>query len=71
MPEEPVTIFVNGERRELPAPLSVAGFLRQFDFPERGVAVELNLQIIPRARHADVVLTTGDHLEIVSLVGGG
>ena len=34
-------------------------------------SVEVNLQIVPRARHAEHVLADGDRLEIVSLVGGG
>ena len=37
----------------------------------RGVAVEVNCQIVPRARHAEHVLADGDRLEIVTLVGGG
>jgi sulfur carrier protein len=66
-----MTIIVNGQPRELDAPLTVEELLRRLEVPGRGVAVELNLQLLPRARHGDHLLVDGDRLEIVSLVGGG
>ena len=66
-----VSVFVNGERRELKSPATVADLLRRLEFPLRGIAVEINEQIVPRARHAEHGLANGDRLEIVSLVGGG
>jgi len=66
-----VTIFVNGQSRELPQPLTVAELLQHLEIPPRGVAVEVNLQLVARARHAEHQLSDGDQLEIVSLVGGG
>jgi len=66
-----VSVLVNGERREIKSPATVADLLRGLELPLRGVAVEVNEQIVPRARHADHRLADGDRLEIVSLVGGG
>jgi sulfur carrier protein len=66
-----VTIVVNGRPRELPGPLTVAELLGKLELPGRGVAVEVNHQIVPRSRHAEVALADGDQLEIVTLVGGG
>jgi len=71
MPGERLDIVVNGQPRELDRPLTVAELLKQLEIPPRGVAIEVNLQIVPRARHAEYVLADGDRLEIVSLVGGG
>jgi len=64
-------VFVNGERREFKSPATIADLLQRLELPLRGVAVEVNEQIIPRARHADLRVADGDRLEIVSLVGGG
>ena len=64
-------IVVNGEPREVAQPLTVADLLDELNLPPRGVAVEVNLQIVPRARHAELRLQDGDRLEVVSLVGGG
>ena len=66
-----MTVIVNGQPRQLAAPLTVAALLEQLATPPRGKAVEVNEQIVPRARHAEHVLADGDKLEIVSLVGGG
>jgi sulfur carrier protein len=66
-----VNIFLNGTPREEPAELTVAELLSRLEMPPRGIAVELNEQIIPRTRHAEQTLQDGDRIEIVSLVGGG
>lgn len=64
-------IVVNGQPREITAATTLAALLQQLEIPSRGVAVEINGQIVPRAKHADHRLATGDRLEIVSFVGGG
>ncbi len=66
-----VEITVNGERRKLSQALSVAELLEQFGLADKYVAVEINREVIPRARHAEHRLATGDQVEIVTLVGGG
>ena len=66
-----VRVIVNGAARVVATPLSVAGLLEFLQMPPRGLAVELNQQIVPRSQHGDVLLADGDRLEIVSLVGGG
>ncbi len=67
----PVTILLNGEPRELPGPLSVADLLRLMAVKPEHVAVEVNRELVPRARHAETTLHPGDALEVVTLVGGG
>jgi sulfur carrier protein len=66
-----VTIFVNGQPREMPTQTTVAALLQQLAVPPRGVAVEVNLDIVPRVRHAETTLADGDRVEVVTLVGGG
>jgi sulfur carrier protein len=66
-----VNILLNGTSREEPAELTVAELLSRLAMPSRGIAVELNQQIVPRSRHAEQKLRDGDRIEIVSLVGGG
>jgi thiamine biosynthesis protein ThiS len=66
-----VNIIVNGTPRELKQPLSVAELLAHLKIPPRGVAVEVNLQLVSRAQHAQRQLADGDQLEIVTLAGGG
>jgi thiamine biosynthesis protein ThiS len=64
-------ITVNGEAREIESPATVAGLLEQMRIEPRTCAVELNLQVVPRAEHAARTLSDGDQLEIVTFVGGG
>jgi len=51
--------------------MTVAELLEELQLSPRLVAVEVNLQLVPRTRHAEQTLAAGDRLEIVSLVGGG
>lgn len=71
MSENAVKIVLNGQAQQLPAPLTVAQLLATLQMPQRGVAVEINQQIVPRSLHEQHLLRDGDQLEIVSLVGGG
>lgn len=66
-----VRINVNGEWREAPAGTTVADLLQSLGLWERPVAVEVNRDIVPKARHRAHVLADGDLLELVTLVGGG
>ena len=64
-------ILFNGERREVTPGMTVSELLQSLGLLARHVAVEVNLELVPRARHADRVLSDGDELEVVTLVGGG
>ena len=64
-------ITVNGQPREVADGLTVAQLLDQIPLATKYVAVEVNLQLVPRQQHAQRRLVEGDRLEIVTLVGGG
>jgi thiamine biosynthesis protein ThiS len=64
-------IRINGKEHDLAAPLTVAQLLDQLGFDRRKVAVERNLEIVPRSVHDRTALADGDRLEIVGFVGGG
>ncbi len=63
-------LTINGEQREFEAP-TVAVLVERLGFKADRVAVELNREIVPRARWAETALHDGDRLEIVHFVGGG
>jgi sulfur carrier protein len=65
-----VVILVNGERKEV-GPLSVFGLLENLEIDPRRVAVELNLEILPKSDFETTTLHDGDRIEIVHFVGGG
>ena len=64
-------IFVNGEARQVSAPLSVAALIEQMGLAGRRIAVERNGEIVPRSQHPTTELAASDRLEIVVAVGGG
>ncbi len=64
-------IQLNGEPFELPEKQSVADLLVRLDLTGRRVAVELNLDIVPRSQHETTLLAEGDQVEVVHAIGGG
>ena len=64
-------ITVNGKPREVESGATVASLLELLGLEPRGLAVERNLELVPRANHAQTPLAPGDRLEVVTLVGGG
>lgn len=66
-----MTIQLNGDRHQLPGPLSVSELLEQLDIDARRVAVELNLTVVKKAAYDSSVIAEGDEVEIVNFVGGG
>ena len=66
-----MTITVNGERRELPDGLSVRALLEHLGMKADRVAIERNLDILPRALWPETQVKPNDVFEIVQFVGGG
>ena len=62
---------MNSEPRQATEGTTVAELLEQLGLQRKVVAVEVNLQVVPRPQHAETVLSAGDRVEIVTLVGGG
>jgi sulfur carrier protein len=65
------TLTVNGEPREINAPMTVAALLEKHRLRPAMVVVELNREILPRDRYGDTLLQEGDTLEIVQMMAGG
>ena len=63
-------IIVNGETATIAA-MSVRHYLESLSIDPLRVAVELNLDILPKADYGTTILRDGDSLEIVNFVGGG
>jgi sulfur carrier protein len=64
-------IEINGQQRDVADGMTIVALLRELELAQPHVAVEVNLEVVPRARHAETVLRAGDRLEVVTLVGGG
>lgn len=64
-------IIVNGEPRQVVEKYTVAQLLEAMGLVGRRLAVEINLEIVPRSMHANHQLQPGDKVEIVHAIGGG
>ncbi|EAT09891.1 MULTISPECIES: sulfur carrier protein ThiS [Sphingomonadaceae] len=66
-----ISIRINGEHRRVREGLTLAELASELGFTPEKVAVERNLEVVPRSTLADVRVEDGDELEIVHFVGGG
>jgi len=66
-----LTITLNGDRLDIPEPVSVTALLESLAIDVRRVAVEHNLVILKRTAFDQTMVHEGDNVEIVNFVGGG
>ncbi|MDM7923471.1 MAG: sulfur carrier protein ThiS [Pyrinomonadaceae bacterium] len=66
-----VTIYLNGEKREIEQPVSVDRLLDLFSLPKQRVAIELNRLVIRKEDWEKVAVNSDDRIEVVHFVGGG
>jgi sulfur carrier protein len=66
-----ISVLINGERQEVPAGVNVSSLLAHLGIAAGRVAIERNLDLLPRAQWDTTAVAPGDRYEIVHLVGGG
>ncbi|MCR5880594.1 sulfur carrier protein ThiS [Phenylobacterium sp. J367] len=66
-----MNLILNGETRAFQGVSDVAGLVASLGLDARKVAVERNLEIVPRSAYAGTLLADGDRIEIVHFIGGG
>ena len=64
-------IYLNGESQDVDEGTSVEALVLTLTGDPRGIAIERNLEIVPKAEHSETILSDGDRLEVVQFVGGG
>lgn len=64
-------IQVNGEPLAVAPGSSLSDLVAQLELSGKRIAIELNLEIVPRSRYAETLLKEGDRVEIVHAIGGG
>lgn len=68
---EIMQILLNGAPQTVEEGLSLKKLVESLGSDPRGIAIELNREIIPKSEHGEVILKDGDTLEVVQFVGGG
>jgi len=66
-----VKLTLNGEIHTLPDDLTISGLIAHLGLPNKKIAVERNLEVVPKSTFSEVKLSDGDKLEIIHFIGGG
>jgi thiamine biosynthesis protein ThiS len=66
-----IQVRINGEHRRVAEGITIAELVSELGFDTARVAVERNVEVVPRSTIADVKVQDGDDFEIVRFVGGG
>jgi len=66
-----VRLTINGEARMVQGARDIAGLIAVLELDARKVAVERNLEIVPRSAYGATAIADGDRIEIVHFIGGG
>lgn len=64
-------IFLNGQDKSIESGITVKDLLSDLELEPIRVAVEINEDIVPRKTFSEIIVQDGDHIEIVTFVGGG
>lgn len=64
-------ITLNGEETVLDKQMNISHLIEKFSLDTRKIAVEKNLEIVPRSKFAEEPVNEGDNIEIIHFIGGG
>lgn len=64
-------ITLNGEAHSIDDDTKLQALIDQLGYSGKRLAVEINMEIIPKSQHADYIVKDGDNIEIVHAIGGG
>ena len=66
-----MNITLNGEIKSIAEQCTISGLIEQLGLANKRLAVEVNLDIIPRSEHTSYQFKENDKVEIVHAIGGG
>lgn len=64
-------IYLNGEARDIPDNTTAAALVESLGLTGKRIAMEVNMEIVPRSQHASYLFQPGDKIEVVQAIGGG
>ena len=66
-----IKIIVNGKQMTINLKFSLKNLIDKLKLPIKKVAIELNREIVNKKRISNIILKSGDKIEIVNFIGGG
>jgi sulfur carrier protein len=64
-------IYLNGDEKQIPEGLDMAGLIALLELSDQRIAVEVNEELVPRSTFSGHILKDADRIEIIHAVGGG
>ena len=60
-----------GRKKNFSQPVSILSILNNLNIDKKKIAIELNLEIVPKSSYENTIIKNGDSLEIIEFIGGG
>ena len=71
MTQKKIQVFINGKKKEFCDNNNIISLLNFLEIDENGVAIEINLIVIPKSQYKNTIIKNNDKIEIVQFIGGG
>ena len=71
MTRKKIQVFINGKKKEFYNNNTLITLLDFLEIDENGIAIEINLIVIPRSQYKNTIIKNDDKIEIVQFIGGG
>ena len=71
MTEKTIQVFINGKKKEFCDNNNIISLLNFLEIDENGIAIEINLIVIPKSQYKNTIIKNNDKIEIVQFIGGG
>ena len=71
MTQKKIQVFINGKKKEFCDNNNIISLLNFLEIDENGIAIEINLIVIPKSQYKNTIIKNNDKIEIVQFIGGG
>ena len=71
MTQKKIQVFINGKKKEFCNNNNLISLLNFLEIDENGIAIEINLIVIPKSQYKNTIIKNNDKIEIVQFIGGG
>ena len=71
MTQKKIQVFINGKKKEFFNNNNIISLLDFLEIDENGIAIEINLKVIPKSQYKSTIIQNNDKIEIVQFIGGG
>ena len=71
MTQKKIQVLINGKKKELIKNNNLVSLLKLLKISQNGIAIEINLVVIPKSQYKNTLIKNNDKIEIVQFIGGG